>query len=263
MIEIRKHSGESEEFDEAKLAGSMERAEVPKDLVLKILHEIKPLLKTGLSTDDLFVIIKDHLKHYSKKLEAHYSIDRAIHDLGPDGYTFERYIAKIFQHLGYQTKVGQTLMGKCITHEVDVIAQKEETLYIECKFHKSAHTKNNAQKVLYLNSRYIDLKENPNNQFDHFLLASNTRFTSDAIQYAECVGLKLLGRNYPFKNALSDIVRRSKLFPVTSLSLKIEEKEFFFKSGVILCKELVEFEKFNMSASRIKELMDEARDILS
>ena len=44
--------------------------------------------------------------------------------LGPTGYPFEDFIAKLLQADGYETKVRQILKGECITHEIDVIAEK-------------------------------------------------------------------------------------------------------------------------------------------
>ena len=46
-------------------------------------------------------------------------------DLGPTGYPFEDYVAEILKTEGYQTQVRQVLEGNCVSHEIDVIAQKK------------------------------------------------------------------------------------------------------------------------------------------
>jgi Holliday junction resolvase-like predicted endonuclease len=57
--------------------------------------------------------------------------------LGPAGFFFEKYIAKLFQSEGYETLTNLLLQGKCVSHEVDVVVRKNNYLtMIECKFHE-------------------------------------------------------------------------------------------------------------------------------
>ncbi|GAI02479.1 unnamed protein product, partial [marine sediment metagenome] len=59
-------------------------------------------------------------------------------DMGPEGFVFEKYIAKILREYGFITEVGRILNGHCVNHEVDVIAKKEnQVCMIECKYHNS------------------------------------------------------------------------------------------------------------------------------
>jgi len=41
-------------------------------------------------------------------------------NLGPTGYPFEKYIAKVLNTYNFTTKTNQVLNGKCVFHEVDV-----------------------------------------------------------------------------------------------------------------------------------------------
>ncbi len=84
---------------------------------------------------------------------AKYSLKRAILDLGPSGFPFESYLAKIFEFEGYQTAVDQVIKGGCVEHEVDVVLtkkgeKKSEVIYIEAKFHNSAAFKTDLKTVL-------------------------------------------------------------------------------------------------------------------
>jgi len=71
-------------------------------------------------------------------------------------------------------------------------------------------------------------------------LVTNTKFTSDAIKYAECVGMNAVGWSYPLHNGLEVRIDRSGLHPVTCLtSLSGAQKRMLLEKDVILCKELL------------------------
>ena len=95
------------------------------------------------------------------------------------------------------------LNGACVTHEIDVLAEKEGNVYaIECKFHSNAKTTSNVKVPLYINSRFLDIQQQWNTNSNHKThlkqgwLVSNTRFSQDAINYGKCVGLTLLSWDY-------------------------------------------------------------------
>ncbi|HLR91356.1 MAG TPA: hypothetical protein VK040_10390 [Balneolaceae bacterium] len=68
---------------------------------------------------------------------------------------------------------------------------------------------------------------------------TNTRFTSDAIQYGKCVGLLLTSWDYPRGNGLKDRIDKSGLHPLTALTtLTKAEKTKLLDEGIVLCKEL-------------------------
>jgi len=45
-------------------------------------------------------------------------------ELGPSGFPFENYLSQILNEIGYKVQVGKIINGKCVTHEIDVIAEK-------------------------------------------------------------------------------------------------------------------------------------------
>ena len=70
---------------------------------------------------------------------------------------------------------------------------------------------------------------------------TNTRFTSDAEQYAGCYGLRLLAWDYPGKGNLRERIELSGLYPITCLySLTRKEKETLLADNIVLCRELIE-----------------------
>ncbi|MGS0527278.1 hypothetical protein ACU8V7_21050 [Zobellia nedashkovskayae] len=45
--------------------------------------------------------------------------------MGPTGFPFERFIGALLTYSGYETKVGIVMDGICVTHEIDVVAEKK------------------------------------------------------------------------------------------------------------------------------------------
>jgi hypothetical protein len=73
---------------------------------------------------------------------------------------------------------------------------------VECKFHGSVNAASDVKVPLYIHSRYNDLRGTTrhfsnSDTISHCWIATNNRFTSDAIAYASCVDIQLLSWDYP------------------------------------------------------------------
>lgn len=223
-----------------------------------------------MSTAKIQKLAIDTLARESKHLAASYSLKRSILELGPAGFHFEKLVAKILEAEGFDVEVGVVLPGRCVSHEVDVIARrKDKTYFVECKFHQSAGKKNDIKTALYIFARNLDLREGKRcPDFDQYLLVSNTVFTKDAIQYSECVGLGLLGINYPNPETLGTLIQTHGLYPLTTLrTLRKGEKEELLDSGYITCKDLWNnpevVVKLQRSKANANKVMGEIRKILN
>ena len=70
-------------------------------------------------------------------------------------------------------------------------------------------------------------------------MITNTKFTRDAIQYATCSGLGLLGWTYPHEGNLYDRIVSVGLYPVTALTLlKKAEKRLLIDQGIVTCAQV-------------------------
>jgi len=162
------------------------------------------------------------------------------------------------------------IRGKCVEHEVDVVARNEqEQVMIECKFHSDSKRNCDVKVVLYIESRFRDVAAvwklaQPDDNRQYFgMVATNTRFSEDAIRYAECAGLRLVSWDYPAGNSLKDWIDRSGYHPITSLSqLKITEKQYLLEKGVVLCRDLKEnvplLKEMGWPENKIDKLLAEA-----
>tara|TARA_R110000868_G_scaffold286580_1_gene547023 strand:- start:74 stop:919 length:846 start_codon:yes stop_codon:yes gene_type:complete len=246
-VDIIKSSGEKVKFSYEKLRNSLKRTGAENDLVTQIIGTVKDELYQGISTKEIYNRAFALLKKKKSYLASKYKLKKAIYELGPTGFPFERFIGAILKYSGYSIEVGKILQGKCVKHEVDVFAQKNsETIVVECKFHSQQGFNCNVKVPLYINSRFQDIKEkwgadsNKKSTLSAGWVVTNTRFTEGAIIYGNCVGLYLLSWDYPIENGLKDRIDRLGLYPITvSTLLTNREKQFLLSRDVVLCRELI------------------------
>ncbi|HTL70040.1 MAG TPA: ATP cone domain-containing protein [Candidatus Eisenbacteria bacterium] len=240
MTFVIKASGETEPFSEEKLRRSLERASVSGEVIDRVMWRIKEGLRDGMRTADIYRLAFALLKKEKKIVATRYALKKAIMALGPEGHHFERYAGELLRAEGYAVDVAKVLRGACVSHEVDLIARKDgRTIMAECKFHNHPGVKSDVKVPLYTKARFDDLKKAGGGP-DEAWVITNTVFTGDAIRYAECVGMKAVGWNYPPDNSLQDIIRRRRLYPVTCLTgLYQMEKRLLLDKGVLLCAELL------------------------
>ena len=263
-FDIIKSSGEKVKFSLDKLRTSLKRTGAEKQIVDQILDKVRDELYQGISTKEIYNRAFSLLKKKKSYLASKYKLKKAIYELGPTGFPFERFISALLNYSGYKTEVGEVLQGECVTHEIDVIAHKQnETTIIECKFHGDQGLNCNVKIPLYINSRYQDVKThwnaNPKNGtiLTKGWVVTNTRFTKDAIQYGKCCGLYLLSWDYPHNDGLKDRIDRLGLYPITvSTLLTNREKQFLLSRDVVLCRELMH-DKFYLDHLGVSEVRKE------
>ncbi|MCG2420146.1 ATPase [Aequorivita sp. F47161] len=246
MVEIVKYSGERVKFSIDKLKNSLRKSGAQENVVNQIANSVRDELYQGISTKEIYNRAFALLKKKKKGFASKYKLKKAIYELGPTGFPFEKFIGALLFYSGYKVQTGQFLNGKCVTHEVDVVAHKlEEYIVAECKFHSDEGRNCNVKVPLYIHSRYRDILnfygentsiEKPNEGW----VVTNTRFTEDALKYGKCAGLYLLSWDFPKDNGLKDRIDRLGLYPVTvSTLLSQREKQFLLSRDVVLCKQLI------------------------
>lgn len=269
-ITILKSSGERAKFSIEKLRTSLRRSGAEEKLVSQIIGAVRDELYQGISTKEIYNRAFSLLKKSKNVYASKYKLKKAIYELGPTGFPFERFIAAILEFSGYQVSVGDILQGKCVTHEIDVIAKKNgQHIIAECKFHSDRSTKCNVKIPLYINSRYQDVVNNyrdTNNCPNEGWVVTNTQFTKDAITYGKCCGLKLLSWDYPEDNAIKDRIDRLGLYPITvSTLLTNREKQFLLSRDIVLCRQLIKdnfyLDHLGISESRKEKILNEINQL--
>jgi len=239
MISVIKANKTKEPFSEEKVIQSIKRARIPEPVQQETLLHVKSKIYDGITTNEIYQHILEFLDTsvhpYSK---SRYSLKESIMMLGPTGYPFEDFIAKLLEAQGYQTKVRQILSGKCVSHEIDVIAEKNGTaIMVEAKFHNSPGIRSEVHVALYTHARFEDIKIK--NNLQEAWLVTNTKTTVDANTYAHCAGMKVLSWDYPAGGGLRELIEKSRLYPITMLtSIGQTHKISLLNNHIVLCKDI-------------------------
>jgi hypothetical protein len=265
---ITKASGEKSPYDRQKLIQSMVKSGASVQVAEGVAAEIERHLTEGTSTKKIYHKAFRLLRQRSVHVASQYNLKHAIMLLGPSGYPFEQFIGELFKADGYEVKVGQMMHGRCVQHEVDVVAYRENYVILcECKFRNQPGSKTDVKVALYVHSRFNDLRNEiepdpvaflrsmefgPFSRLDEKksynperpislqgCIVTNAKFTEDAAQYGRCSNLFMIGWDDEGPGSLIAMIRRTKLIPVTVLkSLSHSELARIIDKGIVICRDL-------------------------
>lgn len=246
MPDIIKADGTVEPWRGEKLEESLLRAGASESVAARIRETIESSLAPSEESREIYRRAFAMLRSQTRTAAARYSLRRALFEFGPTGHPFEDFIAELFKSEGWKVEPRRVIPGKCVPHEVDVYASREgECLAAELKYHNDPGYKTDVKVALYVKARMDDIwaaegrREGPH--VDKGYLITNTKFTSQAIDYAKCAGLNLLGWSYPHHSNLYDRIIASGLYPITALTqLKKSEKRLLVDQGFVTTKQIRE-----------------------
>jgi len=279
-INVVNFRGEEESFSEKKVYESARRVGASEQAAEKITNTIKEEVYDGIETSEIFDRIKELLDKESSKLSMKFSLKKGMRKLGPTGYPFEKFVGEIFHRLGHNVELNLYLSGKCLDkYETDFLAEKDQVIKVgECKFrNRPEESVIELDTVLAFQAEIQDLrngnlfeKERFNNKEIKPLLVTNTKFSGVATEYADCVGIELLGWRTPEDQGLETIIDNNGFYPITILpSLDQEASKMFFKEKMALVQDLLELDKEefirqnNITEGQIEELIKEANLLLN
>jgi hypothetical protein len=271
-IKIIKADGTEEYFRVEKLRRSLRRSGARPNQVNYVIAQLTPTLRDGIKTQEIYRNAFKLLHSDDSPVAARYSLRRALFNLGPTGFPFEKFLARLFASDGYSTKTGTMLQGKCAEHEIDVAAYKADHSFVgEAKFHARPGIKSDLQVAMYSYARLLDLREQKICSEDicgikEFWLITNTKFTSSARRYGNCVGLKLLSWDFPKHNNLHDRIQRAGVYPITVLqALSPKQAQTLIERDVILCGDIVSnpqiLRHLHLPKRKYESILHEARQI--
>jgi len=259
--------GEKEPFSFKKLYQGIRNCGASKEISLEIASQIQKEIFPGISTQAIYQRAFELLLEKSPKSAIRFNLKRAIEKLGPTGFPFEKFIARVFETKGFEVKVNQIIPGFCVQYEIDFVAKRENLVYIgECKFHSLPGGRVDLQVALANFARFLDIKNgkflNSNLEYKS-ILVTNTKFTQEAISYSRCVGVELLGWKYPLERGLEKEIEENKLFPITILpSVSPDLGKILIDNKIVLVKDVFspEFEKLKIKGK--ERILTEAEILL-
>jgi len=269
-MKIVKTSGHLVDFNPEKLRQSLLRSGAHAEEVDHILQYIQDQLYEGISTRHIYKLAFAQLKKSAHSHAARYNLRQGIQQLGPAGFFFEKFVARLFEAEGFQTQCNLTLQGHCVTHEIDVLLLAGQKLeMVECKFHGNRDTVTDVKVPMYILSRFHDLQNidfsvmGSKYALQGCWIVTNNRFSADALQFGRCMGLQLLSWDEPAQHHLRHRIENHRLYPLTCLTtLTQSEKEKLLIMGLILVRDLIEqhtaLGHIDISPNRVRSILAEA-----
>lgn len=263
MKHVTKASGEIQGFDSKKIFSTVTEAGASKKLAVETIKLVKSKYYKGITTKEILDLILKNLKK-EPGVSQRYNLKQAIMNLGPSGFPFEQYFARILNNYGYETKVDNFIKGRRIIHEVDIIAKKQNKSYmVECKYHNETGTPTRLHPALYTYARFLDV-----NKFDVPWLSTNTKCVDDAVEYARGVNMKITSWNYPKNESLRLLIENKRLYPITSIdSIDTKTKEKLFFENIVMATDLLKYstkqliKKTGLRGLEINNIITEIKEV--
>jgi len=243
MVYVIKSNGERQEFDVEKVRYALERSGASKELAAEIAGKVLEQAKDGISTGKIYGLAYGLLEKQNLTAAAKFSLKQAIMLMGPTGFPFEKYVARLLSARGFKTQTNLVLAGECVTEEIDVRAEKGSDCYmVECKYHNEPGYRTGLKEALYTWARFEDVTGG-GHRFTCPWIVTNTKLSDDAIKYATCKRMKMTSWGYPEGESLQEIIEAEGLYPITILvGLGEESRKKLFEAGITLIKDMVKLE---------------------
>ena len=244
MVDVRKADGRLEPYNGAKVLRTLLHLGVDRVEAERLEKEISRRIYDGIPTSEILSMIYELAGKAKPEIRYLKDLREAISAMRskPD---FEEYARIVLRAAGYLVEPGRVLEGRCISHEVDGIAFKDdEILVVEIKHHVNPHAYTGLGTVLELWAALEDLKEGYRlglhpYAFTSAILICNTKISLHAERYARCKRILYMGWRYPRAFALSDIVSSNRIYPVTMLKeLSPEQIERLGDRGIVTLSQL-------------------------
>jgi hypothetical protein len=218
---VQKADGSLQQFDAAKVLKTCLRLGASRRSAEKITLEIEEQIHDGTRTQDILQMIYSKLPLLKPAILHLTDLRKALSLIRPRA--FEVYIQQLLREQGYKVNPNQIIQGKCITHEVDAIASKEDQVYlVEIKHHVNYHSLTGLDESRIARAVFEDVtdgyQEGMNSlQINRAMIVTNTKFSDHSLQYSKCRGIDQIGWSFPINKGLQDLIEEKHFHPLTCL----------------------------------------------
>ncbi len=248
-IFVTKANGQLVPFDANKVRSTCVRAGASKKLAKHIIKKIYPKLYEGITTREIYQYVLESLGTDERGIiiKHRYRLKEAIRLLGPSGFPFENFVARLLENHGYQIlALRKIIQGVCVKHELDIIAHNtklNKKYFVECKYHNSPGIFTGLKESLYTHARFLDLKD----EFGGEMLVCNTKVSDDVITYGRCINQTVISWRYPPNLGLERMIEEKGLYPITILGLSKKEIFTLSQNNMMLAKDLLKYDTSYLS----------------
>lgn len=275
MVKVIKFDGREQKFDKEKIIRTCIRMRASPEIAKKVADKIEQRIYDGITTKKIMQMIFSYIRKERPEFKHVTDLRSAISALRPKP-DFELFIARLLKAHGYKVKTNKIINGKCIDHEIDVIAEKgDEILYVEVKHHYKAHTYTGLGYFLESNSTFEDLVDGYKSgatdiKFTNVMIISNTKLSAHAKRYADCRGITYIGWKAPEHHGLESMIEEKKLYPITMIrGINRDEEARLGDAGIVTLEQIIKtsadelWKITKIPKKRLNEFKSKSQDILS
>jgi hypothetical protein len=177
---------------------------------------------------------------------------------------------------GYDVLPNRIIQGRCVTHEVDAIATKDnKTCFVEVKHHFKYHTPTSLDVSRIARAVYEDVTEGydlgkNSLKIDYAMIVCNTKLSEHAKKYANCRNIQHIAWSTATNQDLQTLIETKKLYPITFLKqVNANTRDKLATNGVVMLKQLTQQNptelkaKTGLSRDKLLSIFDAARTVLS
>lgn len=274
MVNVTKADGTKQPFDKRRLVRTAMRLRATPEYAEEVATKIEKKMYEGITTKKILKMLFSELSHERPELKHIIDLREAVSMMKPKP-DFEHFIGMLMREYGYDVKMNRIVNGRCVDHEIDVIAQKgKEVLYIEVKHHYQFHSFTGMDVFLEVNSTMEDLvegflaKKNPFN-FTKPMVVMNTKVSAHAEKYAACRDIGIVGWAHPKTGSLEDLIEEKSMYPVTLLKgLGSKDSDKLFQMGILTLRQLMAADrrsvlrKTGMPKRKLEDMLQQTQEII-
>ena len=217
---ITKADGTKESFDKSKIIKTCMNADIDEGIANEIADYIDRILPDGSSTHKVHALVMEELDKRQVKNSALVQLRDAIADI--DSKNFEIYTKKILEAEGWKCKWNIIMQGACVDHQIDVLAQKDDDVFIvECKRHFNPHRFFGLYVSLQEKARMDDIIDGfaagkSNVKVTGSWIFTNAKFSEHAHIYCKAKNIRMTGwKTGEF--GIEFLIKKHNSYPVTIL----------------------------------------------
>lgn len=282
-MHVKKRDGTEQEFDREKIISTCTRMGASTEIAEKIAENIERKVKEGVSTKRVINLIFQYMRKYNPRFRYMNDLRDAVCVIRPKP-DFEVFVGELLEAHGFKIKMNQMVMGKCVEHEIDAVAERtvkdstgqkrKEIYYVEVKHHYKAHTYTGLGVFLQARATFDDLMEGYERgthkiPFTHALVVSNTKLSDHAARYCDCAGIRGLAWATPRDRGLERMIEEKHLYPITILKgLHVNDVKRLGDAGVVTLKQVMEIDErelsriSKLSKKKIREVREMCKQVL-
>jgi hypothetical protein len=272
---VIKADGTKQLFEKDKIVRTCVRMGASQEVAEAVAKKIEWRAHEGIKSKQILNMIFRHLARYREEVRSHIDLRRALSLMRPKP-DFEQFVQILLREHGYEVTPNLIVRGKCVEHEIDVIAKKDgKTCAVEVKHHFNHHALTGLDVSRIARAIFEDVTEGfelglNSINLDKAVVICNTKYSDHAKRYGECRGIEQIGWNYPAQHGLELMIEEKRLYTITYLkNLDANLGRKLASEGIILLKQLITYEpealsrRLRTSKGRVDALIEKAKVIVS